>query len=155
MYVGCPGGTWGCSIVRTTHKQARSMTEIINHLLGKTKPKLKEGRWKAFNRHAVLIAEGCYVHNLKHGPWREYYDTGELMLEECYENGLPHGRYASYHPCGALVSEGVYVQGRREGYFKIYDKAGKHIKSLLFINNDLINEVHVHSHEKAEGRDGS
>jgi antitoxin component YwqK of YwqJK toxin-antitoxin module len=102
---------------------------------------LKNGKWKEFNKHAVLIAEGNYLHDRKHGLWKEYYDTGELMIEEVYENGIQHGRYATYHLNGKILSEGHYVNGVPDGYFKIYDECGHHIKSLLFVKNNLIEET--------------
>jgi antitoxin component YwqK of YwqJK toxin-antitoxin module len=105
------------------------------------KPTQKNGKWKEFNKHAVLIAEGNYSHDRKHGLWREYYDTGELMIEEVYQNGIPHGRYATYHLNGQILSEGNYVSGERDGQFKIYDELGLHIKSILFIKNNLIKET--------------
>ena len=102
---------------------------------------IKNGKWKEFNKHAVLIAEGCYVNDRKHGLWREYYDTGELLIEENYINGIQHGRYASYHPNGQVFSEGQYRNGRLEGYFRVYDENGRNIRNLLFINNDEIEET--------------
>jgi antitoxin component YwqK of YwqJK toxin-antitoxin module len=64
------------------------------------------------------------------------------MIEEVYENGVPHGRYATYHFNGRILSEGRYVNGFRDGYFKIYNEAGQHIKSILFVNNNLMEEIH-------------
>jgi len=104
-----------------------------------TKP--KHGKWKEFNKHAVLIAEGNFLHNRKHGLWKEYYDTGELMIEEMFENGIQNGRYATYHINGKLLSEGKYVNGQREGYFKIYNECGVHSKTILFVKNNLIEET--------------
>jgi antitoxin component YwqK of YwqJK toxin-antitoxin module len=104
-------------------------------------PQRKNGRWKEFNKHAVLIAEGNYLHEQKHGLWKEYYDSGELMIEEVYEHGIQHGRFAAYHMNGKILSEGKYVNGQREGYFKIYDESGQHVKSLLFEKNNQIDEI--------------
>jgi antitoxin component YwqK of YwqJK toxin-antitoxin module len=111
-------------------------------LLFSTKKKcLKEGRWKEFNKHAVLISVGHYQEGHKHGHWLEYYDTGELMLEENYDQGVLHGRFATYHLNGNLLSEGTYIRGSREGLFKVYNETGLHIKSLLFVGNDLMKEI--------------
>lgn len=105
------------------------------------KKRFKDGKWKEFNKHAVLIAEGHYVNNRKHGLWREYYDTGELMIEESYIHGVQHGRYAAYHPNGEVFSEGQYLHGRREGYFRVFSEDGKNVRNLLFINNEEIEET--------------
>jgi antitoxin component YwqK of YwqJK toxin-antitoxin module len=104
----------------------------------KKTPEPKNGKWKEFNKHAVLIAEGNYLHDRKHGLWKEYYDTGELMIEEVFERGIQHGRFATYHKNGLLLSEGKYVNGQRDGHFKVYNELGQHIKSMLFIKNNLI-----------------
>jgi antitoxin component YwqK of YwqJK toxin-antitoxin module len=104
-------------------------------------PKQKDGKWKEFNKHAALIAEGNYLHDRKHGLWKEYYDTGELMIEEVYENGIQHGRYTTYHINGKILSEGKYVNGQRDGHFNIYNELGQHIKSILFIKNILMEET--------------
>lgn len=101
----------------------------------------RNGKWKEFNKQAILVSEGCYLHDLKHGTWRQYYETGELLIEETYEQGILHGRYASYHMNGQLLSEGDYQHGKREGFFNVYDENGKEIKRLLFVNNVLLEEI--------------
>ena len=111
---------------------------------------IRNGKWKEFNKHGVLIAEGIYVNNRKHGVWREYYDAGGIMIEETFIYGVQHGRFASYHPTGELLSEGQYYNGRREGYFRQYDESGQNIKSLLFKNN--IETQERNSHEKHNKR---
>lgn len=103
---------------------------------------IKNGKWKEFNKRAVLIAEGVYVNDLKHGLWREYYDhTGSVMIEENYTYGVQHGRYASFHPNGQLWSEGNFTNGMRDGYFRVYDEHGNNVRNLLFINNHQIEEI--------------
>ena len=106
-----------------------------------TTPNIKHGKWKEFNKHAVLIAEGHYVNDKKQGLWREYFDSGELMIEESFSEGISHGRYATFHRNGVRLSEGKFVLGSREGEFKVYDNTGNHIKSLMFIDNILIAEL--------------
>ncbi len=106
-----------------------------------TAPIIKYGRWKEFNKHAVLIAEGHYVNDKKHGLWREYFDSGELMIEESFMEGISHGRYATFHRNGIILSEGKFVLGSREGEFKVYDNTGNHIKSLMFTDNILMAEL--------------
>jgi len=101
----------------------------------------KNGKWKEFNKQAILVAEGNYQHDLKHGLWKQYYETGELLIEEMYDKGILHGRYASYHINGKLLSEGEYMNGNREGFFHIYDERGLHVKSILFTKNMLVQEV--------------
>ena len=99
----------------------------------------RNGKWKEFNKHAVLIAEGNYVNNKKHGVWREYYDSnGGLMIEESYLNGVKHGRFASYHPNGQVLSEGEFQYGSREGCFKVYDENGTNIRNIVFLDNEEI-----------------
>jgi antitoxin component YwqK of YwqJK toxin-antitoxin module len=113
----------------------------------------KNGKWKEFNRHAVLIAEGVYVNNLKHGVWKEYYDhTGTIMIEEHYRHGVHHGRYASFHPNGQLWSEGQFNNGLREGYFRIYDEEGNNVRSLLFSKDIQIEDIDEHKPVHEEPR---
>ena len=98
---------------------------------------MRNGKWKEFNKHAVLISEGHYVNNKKHGVWREYYDSnGSLMIEEAYLHGVQHGRFASYHPNGQLLSEGQFQNGSREGCFKVYDENGTNIRNIVFLGNE-------------------
>ena len=110
---------------------------MLNKILTKQKKSesKKNGKWKEYNKHAVLIAEGNYRHDLKHGVWKQYYETGELVIEEMYKRGILHGRYTAYHMNGRIMSEGHYVHGSREGYFYIYDEDGNRVKSLLFEKN--------------------
>lgn len=122
-------------------RRADQLLTMFDSFFGKKKNRLKEGRWKEFNKHAVLISVGHYMHGNKHGQWVEYYDSGELMLEECFENGILHGRFATYHPNGNLMSEGEYVRGCREGFFTIYNDERQHIKSLLFRADNLMEEL--------------
>jgi antitoxin component YwqK of YwqJK toxin-antitoxin module len=117
------------------------MRQLFSTLFKKKKTALKNGRWKEFNRHGILIAVGNFHNDQKHGQWLEYYDTGELILEENYVYGISHGRYATYHPNGKLQSEGTYVNGKREGYFTGYDEDGVQIKSLLFSDDKLVEET--------------
>jgi len=103
---------------------------------------IRHGKWKEFNKHAVLIAEGTYVNGLKHGLWREYYDdSGALLIEESFVYGVQHGRYVAYHPNGQVLSEGEFRNGLREGYFRIYDEDGNNIRNLLFVQNIQIADV--------------
>ncbi|MBT1705973.1 toxin-antitoxin system YwqK family antitoxin [Chryseosolibacter indicus] len=126
---------------------ARSLSEklIREIMLGSSQigKQLKNGKWKEFNKHAILIAEGWYANGLKNGLWKEYYDTGELMIEEYYKQGIQHGRFASYHPNGQLSSEGQYNNGRREGYFKVYDEEGRNVRTLLFIDDNQVEDLEV------------
>lgn len=124
------------------------MKRMLDALFNKEKDSPKEGRWKEFNKHGVLISVGNYHNDLKHGQWFEFYDTGEIVIEENYEHGIPHGRYATYHLNGSLFSEGTYVHGNREGSFKIYDEAGLHVKSLFFVNNNLVEEEEMEVERK-------
>jgi antitoxin component YwqK of YwqJK toxin-antitoxin module len=130
---------------------------MLENLLKKRKAKgAKNGKWKEFNKHAVLIAEGHYLYDLKHGAWRQYYETGELLIEEVYHHGTLHGRYAAFHMNGKVMSEGHYVHGSLEGYFKLYDEQGQHVRSLLFINNMLVTtegEMQISSRQKAVGKE--
>jgi antitoxin component YwqK of YwqJK toxin-antitoxin module len=120
---------------------------MFERLLGRRNIKNpKNGKWKEFNKQAVLVAEGNYQQDLKQGLWNLYYETGELLIEETYERGILHGRYASYHLNGWLLSEGRYVQGQREGYFHVYDEYGNQLKRLLFVNNVLVDEVDTSKH---------
>jgi len=111
------------------------MMEVFNRKAVQT----RTGKWKEFNKHAILIAEGNYVNNKKHGVWREYYDSnGGLMIEESYWHGVQHGRFASYHPNGQLLSEGEFQNGSREGCFKVYDENGTNIRNIVFANNEEV-----------------
>lgn len=115
---------------------------------------IKNGKWKEFNKHAVLIAEGVYVNNKKHGTWKEYYDhTGTIMIEEDFLYGIQHGRFISYHPNGQVFSHGEFHNGRREGYFRVYDEAGNNIKILFFINNIQIQEFNQSVHVSERTRE--
>ena len=116
---------------------------MVDTLFGKKQNRLKEGCWKEFNKHAVLISVGHYRQGHKHGHWQEDYDSGELMIDEYYEDGVLHGKFSTYHPNGNVMSEGVYVHGSREGVFKIYNEDGVQIKSLLFFGNNLIEEINA------------
>lgn len=112
---------------------------FLNKKDKKTAP--RNGKWKEFNKQAILVSEGHYQHDLKHGQWNEYYETGELLIEETYEHGTLHGRYTSYHMNGKRMSEGQYQRGRREGYFQVYDEHGKQLKRMRFVNNIMVEEV--------------
>jgi len=101
----------------------------------------KNGKWKEFNKQAILVSEGYYENDIKHGSWKQYYETGELLLEENYKYGILHGRYAAYHANGRMLSEGQYQHGKREGFFNVFDENGRQTKRLLFVNNVLLEEI--------------
>lgn len=103
---------------------------------------IRNGKWKEFNKHAILIAEGYYLNNKKHGIWREYYDhDGSLMIEEVYSHGISQGQFASYHPNGQLLSRGEFKNGLREGIFKVYDENGTNIRNIVFFGDQEIEEI--------------
>ena len=115
-------------------------------VLNRNAVQTRNGKWKEFNKHAILISEGVYVNNKKHGVWREYYDSnGGLMIEETYLHGVQHGRFASYHPNGQLLSEGQFENGSREGCFKVYDENGTNIRNLVFADDKEVEGVEQHN----------
>jgi antitoxin component YwqK of YwqJK toxin-antitoxin module len=118
---------------------------------------VRNGKWKEFNKHAVLVSEGIYVNNEKHGVWREYYDhTGTLMIEETYVNGIPHGPYTCFHPNGRVWSQGNFDNGLREGYFRVYDDQGKNIRNMLFIrNNKVENQEQIENWNETKAKQGT
>lgn len=103
----------------------------------------RDGKWKEFNKQAILVAEGYYKDGVKHGFWKYYYDTGEPVIEEHFIEGRLHGRYASFYVTGGLMAEGQYVNDSREGKFYLFDENGVLIKVLLFNNNVLMEETIV------------
>jgi len=111
----------------------------------------RNGKWKEFNKRAVLIAEGYYVNNKKHGVWREYYDSnGGLMIEETFWHGVQHGRFASYHPNGLVLSEGQFQNGLREGCFKVYDENGNNIRNIIFVDDQEVGALDEYQTLSAE-----
>ena len=100
----------------------------------------RNGKWKEFNKQAILVSEGYYENDIKHGNWKQYYETGELLIEENYRYGVLHGRFASYHTNGQVLSEGEYKHGKREGFFNVFDDRGKQTRRMLFVNNVLLEE---------------
>jgi len=102
---------------------------------------LKQGKWKEYNKHAIVIAEGYYKNGRKEGSWKEYFDSGELMIEEDFVDGIPSGQFVSYHRNGYALSEGQFCNGFRSGEFKIYNERGVPIKSLFFEHNNLVQEI--------------
>lgn len=97
---------------------------------------IRNGKYKEFNKHGVLIAEGVYLNGRKHGTWREYYDdSGSVMIEENFRHGIHEGRFASYHPNGKLCSEGHFQNGLREGDFRVFDETGREVKVLRFVHD--------------------
>ena len=119
------------------------MLDNVAHKKNGTHP--KNGKWKEFNKHAILVAEGTYVQDMKHGLWRQYYESGELIIEESYNHGVLHGRYSALYFNGQVMAEAPYVNGKREGYFYVYDETGKKIKTTLFAN-----DIEVESTDKAQ-----
>jgi antitoxin component YwqK of YwqJK toxin-antitoxin module len=107
------------------------------NLFGKKK-KLKNGTWREYNKHAVIVTEGTFMNDLKHGAWRYYYDTGTLAIEEHYEYDRLHGVYRSFYPDGTLMSEGRYEHSSREGYFQVYNEQGELMRVILYARNVLV-----------------
>ena len=111
----------------------------------------KNGKYKEFNRLAILISEGHYVNGLKHGLWKEYYDhSGKLLIEEEYSHGVKHGAFSSYHPNGKLMSKGTFRNGMHHGYFYVYDETGATIRVLSFDNEQLVDDRIVTEGEAVE-----
>lgn len=128
------GGIMGSSFLRVSGRRKV-------HPIAEVKDKQRDGMWVEYNKHAIVIARGNYVRNEKNGLWREYYDTGELMIEENYLMGALHGRFATFHPNGQCCSDGTYERGRRHGRFFMYDEEGRHMRTLTFNRDKLIEDV--------------
>src|SRR5688572_22485413 len=111
---------------------------------------IKDGKWKEFNKQAILVAEGNYKDGVKHGFWKYYYDTGEPVIEEHFIEGRLHGRYSSFYPNGRLMAVGKYVNDSREGKFCLFDENGALIKELL-INNNIQMEERIVSNTAEKG----
>jgi len=139
----------GCWKLSTATK--KSSTEITAssegnqkiHPVADSPEQIRNGMWVEYNKHAVVIARGNYANSLKVGQWREYYDTGELMIEENYQLGTLDGRFATFHPNGQCCSEGAYEGGRRQGTFYMYDESGRHMRTLSFDRDRLVEDVIV------------
>lgn len=122
------------------------LTRFFERYLGLKKKninpnKTRNGKWKEFNKHAILINEGYYVDGIKNGLWRFYYDTGELIIEEHYNLGQKNGSYTSYFRSGGIMSQGQFVNNLREGAFKVYNEAGEVTKIMIFKNDVLVEET--------------
>jgi antitoxin component YwqK of YwqJK toxin-antitoxin module len=115
----------------------------------------RQGYWKEYNKHAVLISEGTFLNNEKHGIWKEYYDTGELMIEEHYVKGIKHGLFRTFHRNGLLMSEGSFRNGLREGYFKLMDERGNEIRATLFIHDMEVRNAETKADGNEKNRYGS
>lgn len=113
---------------------------LLKKLFGQKK-KLKNGTWREYNKHAVMITEGQFLNDLKHGAWRYYYDTGGLAIEEHYELGKKHGTYKSFFPGGMVMSEGRYEHDLREGYFHVYDERERLVRVILYAHNVLVTDT--------------
>ena len=127
--------------VNSNVQRVAANTPRVVHPASTPSEKMRDGMWVEYNKHAVVIARGNYDNNLKTGLWREYYDTGELMIEEHFIQGVQHARFATYHPNGQCCSDGMYEQGRREGQFFLYDESGRHVRSLTFKHDVMIEDV--------------
>lgn len=104
---------------------------------------IKDGKWKEFNKQAILVAEGNYKNGFKHGCWKYYYDTGEPVIEEHFSEGRLHGRYTSFYTSGRIMAVGQYVNDSREGKFYLFDEDGALTKMLVFNDNTQIEETIV------------
>jgi antitoxin component YwqK of YwqJK toxin-antitoxin module len=102
-----------------------------------------DGKWKEFNKQAILVAEGNYKDGRKDGCWKYYYDTGEPVIEEHFIEGRLHGRYTSFYTTGGIMAIGQYVNDSREGKFYLFDENGALSKVLLFNDNTQIEETIV------------
>ncbi len=144
--VNCQKQKVGYGTVKNIIEIARDMIKLLNQFFKfkekkKTPAKLKNGKWKEFNKNAILISEGFYVEGLRDGLWRFYYDTGELLIEEEYNRGKKHGKYNSFFRCGNLMSQGKFLDDIRQGKFKVYSEQGKLTKVMVFKDDELIEEI--------------
>lgn len=103
--------------------------------------KPKNGKWKEFNKNAILISEGHYIDGHRNGQWKFYYDSGELLIEEEYDNGKKHGVYSSFFRSGKPMSQGKFSDDLRQGEFKVYSEQGRLTKVMVFKNDELIEEI--------------
>jgi antitoxin component YwqK of YwqJK toxin-antitoxin module len=99
----------------------------------------RNGKYKEHNRHGILIREGNYKNGLRSGTWKIYNElTGQLVIEEDYNNGVLDGTYRSFYEDGSVFSVGQYLKNKRDGEFKVFDRNGKHIMTMRFQEDTLL-----------------
>lgn len=93
---------------------------------GKTKGKLRVGKWKSYERNSgVLVDEENYVNGKLEGKKISYYNDGKVLQTQEFKNDQLHGKKIMYAPNGSVSSEYNFVNGISHGKFVEYDKKGK------------------------------
>ena len=100
----------------------------------------RDGHWKEFSKHGILIKEGDYRDGHKTGKWKLYYETGRIAIEETYSEGKKEGPFQSFYETGQPISEGQYRDGKREGRFNVFDISGKLVKTMVLKDDVLVDE---------------
>jgi antitoxin component YwqK of YwqJK toxin-antitoxin module len=101
----------------------------------------RNGPWREFNKHGILVLEGSYKDGVRVGKWKSYYETGELVMEENYVYGVMEGPFKSYYKNGQVLSEGHYIENKREGKFCVYHISGRLTKTMIFEDDVLVEEL--------------
>lgn len=92
---------------------------------GKTKGKLRIGKWKSYERNSgVLVEVENYLNGNLNGVKTSYYNDGKILQTQEYKNDELHGKKIMYAPNGKVSSEYGFVNGKSHGYFVEYDKNG-------------------------------
>jgi antitoxin component YwqK of YwqJK toxin-antitoxin module len=92
---------------------------------GKTKGKLRVGKWKSYERNTgVLVDVEYYVNGKLEGVKTSYYNDGKVLQTQEFKNDLLDGKKIMYAPNGKISSEYAFVKGKSHGKFVEYDKDG-------------------------------
>ena len=93
--------------------------------------------WNYYKNGNIWL-EGPMYDTLRHGKWKGYNDHGSLIAQGTYRVGQASGIYTVWYDNGVKFYEGDMLKGKRIGEWSFFDKAGKLIKTIDYSKENTI-----------------
>lgn len=99
-----------------------------------------EGKRTLYYPNGKIQEEGFYIGNELEGMRKYYYASGAIMEETNFTSDESNGKSVKYYENGKVKSEEIFLAGERHGACKYYDVSGKLTKTLVYYNDELLDE---------------
>lgn len=97
-----------------------------------------EGLWIWWYENGKKEMEGKFVRGKREGVWKMWDKKGNIKSKAYYHNDKLNGPYTRWYKNETKESEGFYLNDQLDGIQKQYDTTGILIKTIRYINGNLL-----------------
>lgn len=111
----------------------------------------RNGIWQTYSPEGVLLEECNYLNDKLDGVFKSYYLNGNVSLEENYVAGKTNGKSTAYYPNKNVSMTGNHHNGWRDGEWSTYDVNGK-IRSTILYKDQKETSTYIYMYQRGVGQ---